>query len=127
MLTLSADDIARYRLQLADYPDAIAALDTLSDCDGDLEDAAITLALRSGQEPDTNDRWLEGYAKRFRHILCNPALRTDLEANNLSALAHLLTTGTTCPPLLVAPVALFVITTGGDTFCHSFDHGLVQS
>ncbi|MEL6470133.1 MAG: hypothetical protein AAFQ74_10425, partial [Cyanobacteria bacterium J06623_4] len=75
MITLTPDELSQLQACLADYPDAIAALQEISDCDGDIEDAAISLALRAGQEPDTNEQWLAGFSKRYRHIACQPQFR----------------------------------------------------
>ncbi len=40
MTIVTESEIERYRLQLAEYPDALKALDLLEDCEGNLEDAA---------------------------------------------------------------------------------------
>ena len=78
MPSLTLSEITYYRSQLADYPDEIAALDEIIVCDGDLDDAAINLALTVGQTPDRTD-WLEGLAKRYRVEICqeNPGVGTN--------------------------------------------------
>ena len=55
MTTLTFAEIAQLRQQLADYPEALDALQSIEDCDGDLADAALSLALKAGLEPDTNE------------------------------------------------------------------------
>ena len=79
MPSLTLSEITYYRSQLADYPDEIAALDEIIVCDGDLDDAAINLALTVGQTPDRTD-WLEGLAKRYRVEICqeNPGVGTKI-------------------------------------------------
>lgn len=121
MIVLSSEEIAQLRARLADYPEAVAALQEIEDCDGDIEDAAISLALRSGQEPDTNEQWLAGFSKRYRHIACQPQFRESLTAGHLGTLINHLTQETDCPALLAAPVAVYVSKSGVSDFCHSFD------
>ena len=48
------------------------ALDLIEDCDGDLEDAVMTLAIRAGQEPEqTNSDWLDALAKNGERQFVN--------------------------------------------------------
>ncbi|WLT39856.1 hypothetical protein NON20_11050 [Synechocystis sp. B12] len=74
MTTITSQAIARYRDQLAHCPEAMQALDTIEDCEGNLEDAALTLGIQVGQQPDRND-WLEGLAKRCRVAICEGVFR----------------------------------------------------
>ncbi|MBE9061510.1 hypothetical protein [cf. Phormidesmis sp. LEGE 11477] len=127
MIVLTSEEITQLTACLADYPDAIAALQEISDCDGDIEDAAISLALRAGQEPDTNDRWLASFSKRYRHIACQTQFRDALSAHQPGTLVNHLTQETDCPALLAAPVAIYIFKSGVDDFCHSFDYARVQS
>ncbi|MEO1403833.1 MAG: hypothetical protein AAFV72_21650 [Cyanobacteria bacterium J06635_1] len=122
MLSLSFNEIDQLKQQLADYPDAISALQDIEDCDGDLDDAALSLALKAGLEPDTNESWLAGFTKRYRHIICQQQFRADLETNKLVGLVNHLTQETTCPSLLAAPVAIYATQQGIDKFCHSLDN-----
>ena len=106
MIALTPEEIAQFRARLADYPEALAALQEIEDCDGDIEDAAISLSLKANQEPDTNEEWLAGFSKRYRHIVCRAEFREAIAAGQLSTLIHALTTETDCPPLIALPVAL---------------------
>ncbi|MGD1864552.1 MAG: hypothetical protein ACFB0D_08355 [Phormidesmis sp.] len=125
MIALTPEEIAQFNACLADYPDALIALREIEDCDGDIEDAAISLALRAGQEPDTNEQWLAGFSKRYRHIACQPQFRQSLMDSQLGALVNHLTQQTDCPSLIAAPVALYILKSGVDSFCHSFDNSRV--
>ena len=122
MIVLTLDDITQLRARLADYPEALEALQEIEDCDGDVEDAAISLALKSGQEPDTNDQWLAGFSKRYRHIACRSEFRASLAAQQLSPLIHHLAQETDCPALIAAPVAIYILKSGVDDYCRSFDN-----
>jgi hypothetical protein len=125
MVLLTSSEITQLQNQLADYPDALQALQVIEDCDGDLADAALSLALKANLEPDTNEAWLASFTKRYRHIACQPQFRADLKAGLIVGLVNHLTQETTCPALLAAPVALYVAKSGADEFCYSFDHSRV--
>lgn len=117
MIILSSKEIAQYRSQLADNATASQALDMIEDCEGDLEDAAITLALQVGQEPDRSDQWLDSVAKRYRVFLCQTGIREALQAGVVANVITLLPEETAIPPVLATPVVLYVVKTGIDDFC----------
>lgn len=122
-LIVSPNEIDQFRAELADYPDAITALDVLEDCEGDLEDAAITLAIRAGQQPDRSEQWLESLAKRGRPLLCRVEFRSDLVAGTLGSVMASLADKPFCPPLLLALVVIYVVKSGVGDFCQPFDTG----
>lgn len=125
MIALTPEEIAQLRGRLADYPKAIDALQEIDDCDGDLEDAAISLALRSDQEPDSNEQWLASFSKRYRHIACQVQFRESVEAAQLNTLIDYLTAETDCPALMAPMVAIYVFKVGAEEFCRSFDNSRV--
>ncbi|MEA5462685.1 hypothetical protein [Leptothoe sp. PORK10 BA2] len=127
MLSIPLIEITQLIERLADYPEALRSLHEIEDCDGDLNDAALSLALRAGLEPSQNDGWLEGFAKRYRHIACLPQFRADLGEQRIIELVQYLTENSQCPNLLVIPVALYVSKTGIHTFCQSFDNSRVST
>ncbi|MEY2983535.1 MAG: hypothetical protein RLZZ568_152 [Cyanobacteriota bacterium] len=128
MTCISSQAIAHYRTQLAQYPEALAALDTIEDCEGDLEDAALTLGIQVGQQPDRND-WLEGLAKRCRVAICEGELPAALKADNINEVVGHLIERSVCHPILAPLVVLYVIDQGIDQFCEpihfklDFNHG----
>lgn len=117
MIIYSSQEIAQYRSQLADSTVALQALDMLEDCEGDLEDAAIALALQVGQEPDRSDQWLDGLAKRWRVFLCQKGIQETLQTGTVTNAVTLLIEETTIPSLLAVPVVLYVMKTGVEDFC----------
>ena len=116
MPSLTLSEITYYRSQLADYPDAIAALDEIVVCDGDLDDAAINLALSVGQTPDRTD-WLEGLAKRYRVEICQENLINELSQGHIIPVINHLMNSKIGPDILVLLVVLYVLKTGVDDFC----------
>ncbi|MFN5513750.1 MAG: hypothetical protein ACK5CA_03130 [Cyanobacteriota bacterium] len=116
MVILTSQSIAQYRSQLAQFPEALLALDVLEDCEGNLEDAALSLGIQSGQQPDRND-WLEGLAKRCRAALCAPDLESDLAQGLVVQAVARLMEGQVCAPLLATPIVLYVLAVGVESFC----------
>lgn len=115
-------EIAKFRSEFAAYPKAIEALDAIEDCEGDLEDAAMVLAIRVGQEPQIrNSEWLDTLARKYRSIICRTELRNDLLSENYGAVMEYLIANKLCPPLLITPVLIYVVRAGIDDFCKPFD------
>jgi hypothetical protein len=119
---ISTETIVQLRSQLADFPDAITALDTIADCEGDLIDAAIVLAIRCGQEPQIdNSQWLHSLAKKYRARICRSDLRNDFADGKLVGIFQSLLELNVCPRLLILPVLLQVRELGIDAFCAPID------
>ncbi len=124
MLFLTSQEIAQYRSQLALFPDALLALDCIEDCEGNIEDAALTLAIQVGQQPDRTD-WLDGLAKRCRVEICRSEFRDKLLAGNITTAVECLIETKICPKVLVTPVILYVLKSGIESFCEPLTFKLV--
>lgn len=120
MTKVSFEEIAQFRTELAAYEDALKALDLIEDCEGDLEDAALTLAIEVGQEPDSSD-WLDGFAKRCRVAICAQDLREDLLNGKYAVVVESLRSKGVCPVILAAPVLMYAIKKGVSDFCHPLE------
>ena len=117
IVRVTLEEIEQYRAELANDPIALRALEMIEDCEGDLEDAAIALALQVGQEPDQSDQWLDGVAKRWRVSLCSGELKENLLSGSVGQAVRSLSTDTMLPSALATPIALYVIKTGVEAFC----------
>ncbi|MDJ1176854.1 hypothetical protein [Roseofilum capinflatum] len=120
-IVLSSQEIAHYRTELAAEPEALEALDQIEDCEGDLEDAALSLGIQAGQQPDRTD-WLSGVAKRCRVILCQDPCQSYFQQGQLTAVVSTLKAAQVCPPLLVTPVVLYVLKSGIESFCDPLNY-----
>jgi hypothetical protein len=118
---VTAAELGQFRDLLMEYPEALVALEAIADCEGDLEDAAIGLAIKLGQQPNICDGWLDGLAKSWRHVLCQPPLKEALSQGVTPSMLISLTEHTTLPLKLAIPVAIYVIKTGVPEFCHLFE------
>ncbi|NJL00886.1 MAG: hypothetical protein HC838_05030 [Spirulinaceae cyanobacterium RM2_2_10] len=119
---LTAPRLLALRASVASYAPAQTALSTIEDCEGDLEDAAIALAIRAGQQPEQdNERWLAGLAKRCRAKICHPDLRTQIEGERWGEAAQLLAATKLIPDILALPVLLYAQQQNLEQFCAPLD------
>lgn len=123
MVQLNTQEISEYRTQLASNKTAIMALDAIEDCEGDIEDAATSLAIEVGQKLDRVD-WLDGIAKRCRVAICQEDFRDDLKNNEISKVVTHLSESNVCPSLLVTPIVIYVVKQGVESFCEPLSYKL---
>ncbi|MEA5516557.1 hypothetical protein [Nodularia sp. UHCC 0506] len=122
MTKVTSQEIALFRSQLADDSSAMEALDLIEDCDGDLEDAAMSLAIRAGQEPGmTNSEWLDAMARKWRAVICEQDYREDLLNNSLISIMERLKTMPSFPQTLATPVLIYILKQGVKDFCEPMD------
>lgn len=121
-MIITSQEIAQFRSQLADYSEALKALDIIEDCEGDIEDAAISMAIQAGQEPNTSDNWLSSLAKRCRVIACEQDAKEELAKGQLKVAVESLIEAKLCPEILATPVAIYVLKTGVEIFCEPLDY-----
>ncbi len=115
---LNAPDLLALRASVAAYAPAMTALEVIEDCEGDLEDAAISLAIRVGQQPNQDNAiWLDALAKRCRAKICQPELREHLASERFGQAALMLAETRLIPDVLALPVLLYVRQQGLDPFC----------
>ena len=73
MTIVTTEEIAKYRVELADYPEALEALDVIEECEGYVEDAIPLLQMRkTGHEPD---RGLNDLLDKCRTLICQEEMR----------------------------------------------------
>jgi hypothetical protein len=121
-MTIESQKIQELQAQFANSPEAIASLNILADCEGDLEDAAITLAIRIGQQPEINNsEWLESLAKKCRVAVCRSEFRNDMVDGNFIRIFQYFIETKVCPTLLILPVLLYVHEYGVNLFCQPID------
>ena len=122
MTIVTSQEIAQFRSELANYPEALQALDIIEDCEGDLEDAAITLAIRVGQQPQRdNAEWLDALARKCRAVICQKEFREDLLNGSLASVIEYLAATPLLPAILATPVMIYVVRKGVNSFCEPID------
>ncbi|MBW4614866.1 MAG: hypothetical protein KME21_16635 [Desmonostoc vinosum HA7617-LM4] len=122
MTKVTSKEIAQFRSQLADDPVAMEALDLIEDCEGDLEDAAMTLAIKAGQEPErANSEWLDALARKWRAVICEQEYRQELLNSSLVGMMEHIKTMPAFPKILAATVLIYVLKQGVNNFCEPLD------
>lgn len=122
MTTVTAQEIAQFRTELANNPDAMKALKAIEDCEGDLEDAAMALAIRAGQQPQRdNAEWLDALARKCRAVICQKEFRQDLLNGTYAPMVRYLAETPLLPPILATPVLMYVVRQGVNDFCAPLD------
>ena len=115
---LTAEEIQQYREQLRDNPQAIAQLDIIEKCGGNLEQATRILARRAGTEEVRAGMTWKTALKQARGVVCNDDFKGGLAPDLISGVvAALITAG---DPLLVAvaiPCASYIVKTSLVKFC----------
>ncbi len=122
-MQISSQEISYYRDQLAECESAMQSLDAIEDAEGNLDDAATSIALNIGQTPDRVD-WLDGLAKRCRVEICASDLRDDLQDNYIEGAVNYLLEKQVCHPLLVTPVIIYAVKIGIEDFCQPLTYQL---
>lgn len=130
-IIVTPEKIALYREQLADNQEALAALDTIEEWDGDLADATESIAQENGIEGvETNAdlRWFTQKLEECQKLICQPKYEnlTDKYVSTLiPVLIEFLAGSLGCPPgvagLIATPFALYIAEEGMDKFCQSFN------
>lgn len=123
MTTVTQAEIEQYRSQLQQYPDALKALDVLEECEGDLEIAAETVAIETGeladdlsnQDPD-EPSWLEKSADKLRPHICTPAFKEVFSQGSAVALGWLMAVAA-YPAIPLTLVLVYISRKGLDEFC----------
>ena len=117
---ITDEEIAQYRQQFADYPEALDALDLIAESDGDLKESASLLALETGvsitrKEPNI----LDELAQKCRQIICDDAFIDDLIGGLLTAGVATLAASGQIPAAVATPVVIYLTKTGVKKWCKS--------
>ena len=122
MTQVTSQEIAQFRSQLAENNTAMEVLDLIEDCEGDLGDAAMTLAIKIGQQPDiTNCEWLDALARKWRAVICQSEYRDDLRDGSVSGIIGHLESISEFPNILILPVLMYILKQGVNNFCEPLD------
>jgi len=113
--TVTAEEIDRFREQLKHDPEAVAALDTIQECEGNLEEAARAIATAAGKT-DVESDLLEQLSSRCRSVICQEDMKEKLPVL-IAAIAEFLASSSGFPSRLATPIALFAIEKGSEDFC----------
>jgi hypothetical protein len=128
-IQLTSEQIAKYRVELADNSDFLAALDVIEEWDGDLADAAESIATLNGiegVEDNADFRWFVIVLDKCRDFICQPENRIvgeKIVPALIPTLAEMIAASFLCPSgiatLLSTPVSIYIQEEGMDKFCQT--------
>ncbi|HEY9741252.1 MAG TPA: hypothetical protein V6C90_12250 [Coleofasciculaceae cyanobacterium] len=117
MTTVTPEEIEQFREQLREYPEAIAALDVIQQCDGYVEDAVTLLMMReTGQQPDRGVReWLQ----KCRTAICQEDVKEALASGLIAPAIEPLAISTGFPPGTATALGILAFKIGIKKLCDS--------
>lgn len=117
-MKLTPEEIAKFRSELADNSKALADLDAIERCEGDLEQAARILARRADIEEVRAGITWESALKQAHQVVCDDKFKEGLAPDLIGGvISALITAGN---PLLVAvatPCASYIVKVSLTEFC----------
>jgi hypothetical protein len=126
-IQLTSEQIAKYRVELADNPVFLAALDVIEEWDGDLADAAESIATLNGiqgVEDNADMRWFFIVLNKCRDSICQKRyeiVREKIVPALIPTLTEMVAASFLCPPgiatLLSTPIAIYIQEEGINKFC----------
>ena len=130
MITVTPQQISQLRSELAGYPEALEALEVIEEWDGDLADAAESIATRNGiegVEDNAELRWFTQKLRQCHGFICKPKYE-NLREKHLPALLPLIADFFAgllgCPPgvaaIIATPFAVYINDKGMEKFCKSY-------
>jgi hypothetical protein len=117
MTIVTPEEIEQFREQLRDYPEALAALDVIQECDGYVEDAVTLLMMReTGKEPDRGvDEWLQ----KCRKVICQEDVKEALESGLIAPAIEPLAISMGLPPGTATALGILAFKIGIKKLCDS--------
>ncbi|MFN6482820.1 MULTISPECIES: hypothetical protein [unclassified Nostoc] len=121
MITVTPEEISQFRSQLADSPEALAALDAIEECKGNLEAAAQLIAVETTDAEVSlrgDSNYLKNLAQKFSTIICQEEFDELMTGVLTAAIATLAASGN-IPVALATPVVIYVAKIGVKKFCET--------
>ncbi len=117
MTVVTQEEIEQFREQLRDYPEAIAALDVIQECDGYIEDAVTLLMMReTGKEPERGvGEWLQ----RCHKVICQEEVKEALESGLIAPAIEPLGISIGLPPGTATALGILAFKIGIKKVCDS--------
>ncbi|MFM6269560.1 MAG: hypothetical protein ACKPFA_24115 [Dolichospermum sp.] len=115
--TVTPEEIAQFRAELASNPSAIAALDAIEKCEGYLEDAVPLLMLQAGTE---TDRSVGDILEKCRKFICQEEVREALQSGMIAPAIEPIAMGAGIPPGVATAVGICAFKLGIKKVCADY-------
>lgn len=116
MITVTPEEITQFRSQLADYPQALVALDTIEECEGYVEDAVDLLVMRETEQEA--DRSLSDLWEKCRQFICQEEVRGFVESGVIAPVIEPLAASASIPPGTATALSILVFKLTTKKFCN---------
>ncbi|MBH8560760.1 hypothetical protein I8748_00835 [Nostoc sp. CENA67] len=117
MLTVTPEEISQFRSQLADSPEALAALDAIEECEGYLDDAVPLLVMRETAQQADRGLGLNDWLEKIRQFVCQEEVREFLESGLIAPVIEPLAVSTGIPLGTATGLSILVFKLGAKNFC----------
>ncbi len=117
---LTPEEIQQYREQLKDYPTALAQLEVIEQCEGNLEQATRILARRADIEEVRAGMTWESALKQARQVVCHDNFKAGLAPDLIGGVIGALIASSN--PLLIVvatPCAGYIVKVSLTEFCNN--------
>ncbi len=115
--TVTPEEIAQFRSELTDYPEALAALDVIEQRNGNIETATKILAIRADYEQTRRINLLDELSEKCRKVICQEEFKGDLAVGVIPFLIEPLATSAGIPLGLATAIAIYAFKIGVKKFC----------
>lgn len=127
MTTVTTEEIAKFRSELAENPEALEALRVIEACKGNLEDATEVLVVQAGtdifrgeNDDDDDEDWLQKLAKKMRPFICTKEFENAFLNGSFAVVVTALSVSAMAPVIVVTPVVLYISHKKLNNFCRDY-------
>lgn len=127
MTIVTPEEIANFRSELADNPEALEALDVIEECKGNLEDAAEVLVVQSGIDKtgtlrgeNEDEDLLQKLANKLRPFICTKEFENAFLNGSFAVIVTALSVSAMAPVIVVTPVVLYISHKKWNNFCKDY-------
>jgi hypothetical protein len=115
MITVTTEEINYFRSGLVGHSAALAALDTIEECGGYVEDAVQLLLMReTANEPE---RGVNNLLDKCRKFACQEEVREALKSGILAPAIEPIAIGVGIPPGTATALSICIFKLGMNKFC----------
>ncbi len=120
MITITAEELTKFRSAFQDNDEAIEALDVVENCDGNLQES-MSIIMNMDQDSYRSDEdWIdfENMGKELRKIICTKAFESAFVDGSFKVALGLLLVTKDYTTIVLAVFMLYVFKVGLEHFCN---------
>jgi len=121
MITITPEELSKFRGALQDNDEALEALDVVEECNGNLEEAMEIVMINAGMEPVRgDDDWIdfENIGKELRKVICTQAFEYAFVNGSFAIILGHLINENMYPTAMLVLFIFYWFRLGFDHFCN---------